>query len=285
MVEGREIRATRSVTVGKSIGAVLILIGGYLVIARAIRLIFALLVARLDLSAATASLVQRWLRLIAVATLVLISVAVVDIPVKIFAFMGGALVLAFGFGAQTLLKNLISGVMLLAERPVRVGDLVEVGNVRGRITTIGIRVSTILTSQGMDMLIPNSMLVEDKLINWTYSTPEMRWELKVGVAYGSDVKAVTAMLVALALAHPEVSNQPNPPMVLFEDFGDSALIFTLRYWLKMVPGRDERRVASELRYAILEALTEAKVSIPFAERNLHLTTDAPIEIRLQRGRA
>ncbi len=285
MVEGREIRATRSVTVGKSIGAVLILIGGYLVIARAIRLIFALLVARLDLSAATASLVQRWLRLIAVATLVLISVAVVDIPVKIFAFMGGALVLAFGFGAQTLLKNLISGVMLLAERPVRVGDLVEVGNVRGRITTIGIRVSTILTSQGMDMLIPNSMLVEDKLINWTYSTPEMRWELKVGVAYGSDVKQVTAMLVALALAHPEVSKEPKPPMVLFEDFGDSALIFTLRYWLKMEPGRDERRVASELRYAILEALTEAKVSIPFAERNLHLTTDAPIEIRLQRGRA
>ena len=285
MVEGREIRATRSVTVGKSIGAVLILIGGYLVIARAIRLIFALLVARLDLSAATASLVQRWLRLIAVATLVLISVAVVDIPVKIFAFMGGALVLAFGFGAQTLLKNLISGVMLLAERPVRVGDLVEVGNVRGRITTIGIRVSTILTSQGMDMLIPNSMLVEDKLINWTYSTPEMRWELKVGVAYGSDVKAVTAMLVALALAHPEVSKEPKPPLVLFDDFGDSALIFTLRYWLRMVPGRDERRVASELRYAILEALTEAKVSIPFAERNLHLTTDAPIEIRLQRGRA
>ncbi len=285
MVEGREIRATRSVTVGKSIGAVLILIGGYLVIARAIRLIFALLVARLDLSAATASLVQRWLRLIAVATLVLISVAVVDIPVKIFAFMGGALVLAFGFGAQTLLKNLISGVMLLAERPVRVGDLVEVGNVRGRITTIGIRVSTILTSQGMDMLIPNSMLVEDKLINWTYSTPEMRWELKVCVAYGSDVKAVTAMLVALALAHPEVSKEPKPPLVLFDDFGDSALIFTLRYWLRMVPGRDERRVASELRYAILEALTEAKVSIPFAERNLHLTTDAPIEIRLQRGRA
>ena len=96
---------------------------------------------------------------------------------------------------------------------------------------------------------------------------------------------VTEILVALALTHPEVSNQPKPPMVLFEDFGDSALIFTLRYWLKMVPGRDERRVASELRYAILEALTEAKVSIPFAERNLHLTTDAPIEIRLQRGRA
>ncbi len=285
MVEGREIRATRSVTVGKSIGAVLILIGGYLLISWVIRLIFALLVARLGLSAANASLVQRWLRLIAVATLVLISVAVVDIPVKIFAFMGGALAIAFGFGAQTLLKNLISGVMLLAERPVRVGDLVEVGNIRGRITTIGIRVSTILTSQGMDMLIPNSMLVEDKLSNWTYSTPEMRWELRIGVAYGSDVKKVTEILVDLALAHPEVNNHPRSPMVLFEDFGDSALIFTLRFWLKMLPGMDERRVMSELRYAILEALTEANILIPFAERNVHLTTDAPVEIRLQRSRA
>ena len=108
---------------------------------------------------------------------------------------------------------------------------------------------------------------------------------RIGIAYGSDVKQITAILVTLALAHPEVGNQPKPPMVLFEDFGDSALIFTLRYRLKMVPGRDERRVASELRYAILEALTEAKVSIPFAEPNVRLTTDAPIEIRLQRGRA
>lgn len=106
------------------------------------------------------------------------------------------------------------------------------------------------------------MLVEDNLTNWTYSTPEMRWELRIGIAYGSDVKQITEILVTLALAHPEVSNQPKPPMVLFEYFGDSALIFTLRYWLKMVPGRDERQVASELRYAILGALTEAKVSIP-----------------------
>lgn len=284
-VEGREILATRSVTVGKSIGAVLILIGGYLLMAWLIRLIFALLVNRLGLSAATASLIQRWLRLVAAATLVLISVAVVDIPMKIFAFMGGALAIAFGFGAQTLLKNLISGVMLLAERPVRVGDLVEVGNIRGRITTIGIRVSTILTAQGMDMLIPNSMLVEEKLINWTYSTPEMRWELKIGVAYGSDVNRVTEILVALALAHPEINTHPRPPMVLFEDFGDSALIFTLRFWLRMLSGMDERRVASELRYAILQALTEADIKIPFAERNVHLTTDVPIEIRLERGRA
>lgn len=278
-VEGREVQSTRSVTVGKSIGAVVILIVGYLLISWTIRLVFALLVKRLGLSAASASLAQRWLRLIAVATLVLLSVHLVDIPMKVFAFMGGALAIAAGFGAQTLLKNLISGIMLLAERPVRVGDLVDVGTIRGRISTIGIRVSTIHTSKGMDMLIPNSMLVEEKLINWTYSNHEVRWEIPIGVAYGSDVDQVTAILVAAAQAHPTILPQPAP-LVLFEEFGDNALVFILRYWLRMVPGVDERRVASDLRYSILAALTAANIEIPFPQRQLHLAAGGPLEVRM-----
>lgn len=278
-VEGREVQSTRSVTVGKSIGAVVILIVGYLLISWTIRLVFALLVKRLGLSAASASLAQRWLRLIAVATLVLLSVHLVDIPMKVFAFMGGALAIAAGFGAQTLLKNLISGIMLLAERPVRVGDLVDVGTIRGRISTIGIRVSTIHTSKGMDMLIPNSMLVEEKLINWTYSNHEVRWEIPIGVAYGSDVDQVTAILVAQAQAHPAILDQPAP-LVLFEEFGDNALVFILRFWLRMVPGVDERRVASDLRYAILAALNAANIEIPFPQRQLHLAANGPLEVRM-----
>ncbi len=283
-VEGREVQSTRSVTVSKSIGAVLILIVGYLLISLTIRLVFALLVKHLGLSAANASLGQRWLRLIAVATLVLLSVHLVDIPMKVFAFMGGALAIAAGFGAQTLLKNLISGIMLLAERPVRVGDLVEVGTIRGRISTIGIRVSTISTSKGMEMLIPNSMLVEEKLINWTYSNHEVRWEIPIGVAYGSDVNQVTEILIAQARAHPAILDQPAP-LVLFEEFADSALIFTLRFWLRMLPGVDERRVASDLRYAILAALTAAAIDIPFPQRQVHLGTAGPLEIRMVGERA
>ena len=283
-IEGREVQSTRSVTVGKSIGAVLILIVGYLLISWTIRLVFALLVRRLGLSVASASLAQRWLRLIAVATLVLLSVHLVDIPMKVFAFMGGALAIAAGFGAQTLLKNLISGIMLLAERPVRVGDLVEVGTIRGRISTIGIRVSTISTSKGMEMLIPNSMLVEEKLINWTYSNHEVRWEIPIGVAYGSDVNQVTEILIAQARAHPAILDQPAP-LVLFEEFADSALVFTLRFWLRMLPGVDERRVASDLRYAILAALTAAAIDIPFPQRQVHLGTAGPLEIRMVGERA
>ena len=170
--------------------------------------------------------------------------------------------------------------MLLAERPVRVGDLIEVDGIRGRITTIGIRFSTIHRSNGVDLLIPNSTLVEQKLINWTYSNREVRTEVKIGVAYGSDINKVTQVLVDAANAHPAVIAHPKP-MVIFADFGDSALLFILRIWLRLSPEVDDTGVASDLRYAILDALTEAGVSIPFPERSVRLSTDAPIDIRVR----
>lgn len=277
--EGREIRSTRSITVGKSIGAVIILIIGYLATSWLIRVLFAFAVARLGMSEATASLVARWLRLTAISTLILLSFNLVDIPLRIFAFLGGALAIAFGFGAQTLLKNLISGIMLLAERPVRVGDLVEVDGVRGRISTIGIRVSTLCTANGMDMLIPNSALVEQKLINWTHTSQEVRYEINVGVAYGSNVNLVTSLLLDVAERHPEVLVAPEPA-VIFDEFGESALQFVLRIWIRMAPGVDPKRIASDLRYRILDDLTKAGVTIPFPERRLHMASGTPLEVRI-----
>jgi len=280
-IEGREVKTTRSVTVGKSIGAVAILIGGYLFTAWTIRRVLALGVAWLGLSASRAALLGGWLKLGALATLILISFSLVDIPLQIFAFLGGALVLGIGFGAQTLLKNLISGVMLLTERPVRVGDLVEVDNIRGHITSIGIRVSTIYTSQGMAMHIPNSTLVEQRLINWTYSDPEVRYELRLGVAYGSDVDRVKTILLEAARAHPEVLDQPAPS-VLLADFGDSALMFTLRFWMRIPTGGNERNatVSSDLRFGILAALNQAGIEIPYPQRDLRVIQDRPIAVRM-----
>ena len=280
-IEGREVKTTRSVTVGKSIGAVAILIGGYLLISWSIRRVLALGVAWLGLPASRAAILGGWLRLGALATLILISFNLVDIPLQIFAFLGGALVLGIGFGAQTLLKNLISGVMLLTERPVRVGDLVEVDNIRGHITSIGIRVSTIFTSQGMAMHIPNSTLVEQRLINWTYSDPEVRYELHLGVAYGSDVERVKTILIEVAQAHPEVLAQPAPT-VLLADFADNALVFTLRFWLRIPTGGNERNatVSSDLRFGILAALNQAGIEIPYPQRNLRVIQDSPLEVRM-----
>ena len=279
-VEGREVHTTRSVTVGKSIGAVLILVVGYLLINWTIRVLLSVSVRRLGVAAGSASLIGRWLRLIAIATLVLLAFYLVSIPLTIFTFLGGALAIGLGFGTQNLLKNLVSGVMLLAERPVRIGDLVEVDSVRGRVTSIGIRFSTISTSQGMDMLIPNSTLVEHKLINWTYSNPELRSELRIGVAYGSDANQVREILQQAAQTHPSVIDHPSP-VALLEDFGESSLIFTLRFWIRMTPGSDEKRVASDLRFTILTALTEAGVVLPSSDPRVHVSADSPIAIRRQ----
>ena len=279
-VEGREIHTTRSVTVGKSIGAVLILVVGFLLINWLIHALLAVSVTRLGVPAGSASLIGRWLRLIAIATLVLLAFYMVSIPLTIFAFLGGALAIGLGFGTQNLLKNLVSGVMLLAERPVRIGDLVEVDNVRGRVTSIGIRFSTISTSQGMDMLIPNSTLVEHKLINWTYSNPELRSELRVGVAYGSDANQVRDILEQAARTHPSVIDSPSP-VVLLEDFGENSLVFALRFWVRMTPGSDEKRVASDLRFSILAALTGAGVVLPSSEPRVHLSSDLPMAIGRQ----
>jgi small-conductance mechanosensitive channel len=276
-VEGREIRTTRSVTVGKSIGAVLILVVGYLLISWMIRALLSLVVGRLGVATSSASLIGRWLRLIAIATLVLLAFYLVSIPLTIFTFLGGALAIGLGFGTQNLLKNLVSGVMLLAERPVRIGDLVEVDSVRGRVTSIGIRFSTISTSNGMDMLIPNSTLVEQKLINWTYSNPELRSELRVGVAYGSDANQVRDILQRAAKTHPAVIDTPTP-VVLLEDFGQSSLIFTLRFWIRMTPGSDDKRVASDLRFTILDALTAAGVVLPSSDPHVYLHPDSPLAI-------
>ncbi len=156
VADGKEVKTTRSVTVGKSVGAIGILVLGFFLVSRLIRASLGLAERRLGLKSSVATIVRRWLTVLATGTLIVLSFNLVQIPLSVFAFLGGALAIGVGFGTQNLLKNLISGVMLLVERPIRIGDLVEVDNVRGRVTSIGIRFSTIHSSDGIDTLIPNS---------------------------------------------------------------------------------------------------------------------------------
>jgi len=134
---------------------------------------------------------------------------VVRIPLTIFAFMGGALAIGAGFGMQNLLKNLISGLMLLFERPFRPGDLVEVGGIRGRVLDIGVRSSHIRDANGIETLIPNSTFIEQNVTNWTLSNEAVRIVVKIGVAYGSPVKEVTDLLLEVADRHGLVEDDPR----------------------------------------------------------------------------
>src|SRR5262249_31049255 len=134
-----------------------------------------------------------------------------------------------GFGLQSVVNNFVSGLILLFERPVHVGDIVELGNLSGEVSRIGIRASTVRTGQGAEIIVPNAQFVTDRVTNWTLSDRMRRIDLPVGVDYGSSPAKVVEVLEAVARAHPSILPTPSPNAV-FKDFGDSSIDFELRAW-------------------------------------------------------
>jgi potassium efflux system protein len=197
-----------------------------------------------------------------------------------FTVILGTLSVGIGFGLQNVVNNFVSGLILLYERPIRVGDVIDVGTASGMVSHIGIRSSTIKTFQGAEVVMPNSTLVSNQLVNWTLSDQVRRVEIDVGVAYGSDVARVQELLLEAARGNPDVMPSPAP-MVLFTGLGDSALNFQLRVWT----GQFDRYVAiaSELRGAIVAKLDAAGISIPFPQRDLHVVSVDEAAARALRG--
>lgn len=278
-VDGQQIKGKRSITVDKVVSAILILIVGYWLAVNLAKFIERLAVGRFAIDASLARIARRWILFVEVMLLATASLMVVHIPLTVFAFMGGAVAIGAGFGMQNLLKNLISGLMLLLERPFRPGDLVEVGGVRGRITDIGVRSSHIRDANGIETLIPNSIFIEEKVTNWTLSSQSVRIAIKVGVAYGSPVQEVTDILLEAANRHGLVQDKP-PPQVLFEDFGSDALLFGLYVWLELSPDVDWRMVASDLRYIINKKFAAKGISIAFPQRDVHLEVKQPLAVQI-----
>ncbi len=278
-VEGRELKTKRSITVGKSIGALLILVIGFMVITNLTRRTMAYAVTKGSLSASKSVIIGRWLSLITGITLIVTAFNLVEIPLSAFAFFGGALAIGIGFGTQNLLKNLISGVMLLIEKPIRIGDLVEIDGITGTVTMIGIRFSTIHGAQGTDTLIPNSVLVEQKLVNWTYSTPDVRKDVRVSVAYDSDVDKVRDLLMNVTQSHKSVIRTPAP-LITLEDFGNDGLVFNVQFWLQIQAGVSIMRIMSDIRLSILKAFNEAGIEIPFPQRVLRFQGDQPAQVQI-----
>ncbi len=185
--------------------------------------------------------------------------------------LAGALGVGIGFGLQTIVNNFVSGLILIVERPVAVGDMVEIGPLLGDVKRIGIRSSTVRTTQGAEVIVPNSDLASKQVVNWTRSDRQRRYEIDVGVAYGSDPDVVMRLLVEAAKEVPEIMAAP-PPMATFDGFGDSSLNFRLLAWVTTVDVGLQARTG--LRVAILRKLNEAGIEIPFPQRDLHIRTSA-----------
>jgi small-conductance mechanosensitive channel len=181
--------------------------------------------------------------------------------------LAGAFGVGIGFGLQNVVNNFVSGLILLAERPIQVGDIVQQGELLGEVRRIGVRSSTVRTYEGAEVIVPNADLISQQVVNWTLSDRTRRVDIPVGVAYGTPPERVLALLDEVARGHPDVLEDPAPA-ALFTGFGESSLDFELRVWSE----RPERRLAtrSELVLAIHDALRAAGIEIPFPQRDLHV---------------
>jgi small-conductance mechanosensitive channel len=268
----------RSVTVKKVVVALIILIVG-MILARIVTrsLSKRLPASRLDQSSRAA--IEKVLYYFALLFLVLFALRTVNIPLTVFTFLGGAVAIGIGFGAQNLINNFISGFILMMERPVKIGDLIEVDNNFGVIEGIGARCTQIRTGANVHILVPNSSFLEKNIINWTLSDKKIRAHITVGVIYGADTSKVRDLMIQAVEEHEKVLKYPEP-FVLFSEFGDNALIFEVYFWIRMQRIMERRRIESALRFRIDDLFREADLVIAFPQRDVHLDTTKPLDLRI-----
>jgi small-conductance mechanosensitive channel len=218
--------------------------------------------------------------------LVVMGLSIAGIPITVFTLFGGAIAIGVGFGAQNACNNLISGFLLMIERTVRVGDIIEVGGFEARVEDIGNRCVRVRRTDGADVLVPNSTLLENMVVNWTLFDNQIRTSVKVGIAYGSDTQRMRDLLYEVANAHEKILRNPGPT-VLFTEFGDNSLNFEVMFWAVITRPMDLRMIESDLRFSIDKACNEAGIIIAFPQRDVHLDATNPIPVQLldNRGEA
>jgi small-conductance mechanosensitive channel len=212
------------------------------------------------------------------------ALGMLQIPITHLAFISGAVAIGVGFGAQNIINNLISSWILMSEKPVRIGDFIEIDQHMGVVERIGNRSTRIRRIDGVHLLVPNSQMLERVVINWTLVDRRFRSSVRVGVAYGSPVERVAEIMLAAGRTQKEVLSEP-PPVVIFEDFGDSALIFDLYFWCDIGTGGELRIIRSGIRFAIERLFNEHGIVIAFPQRDIHFDASKPLEIHLQNGQA
>ncbi len=197
---------------------------------------------------------------------ILICLNTIGVSTTSLAVLFGALGIGLGFGLQNIFSNFVSGLILLFERPVQVGDAVQIDGTWGHIQNINVRATVVQTYDNASLIIPNSDFISKQVTNWSFKDPRVRISVEVGVAYGSDVRLVNQTLLEVARNHPRVMETPKPD-VLFTDFGDSALMFRLRAWTHL---NYMLSAATEIRFEVDRLFRERDIEIPFPQRDIHV---------------
>jgi small-conductance mechanosensitive channel len=212
--------------------------------------------------------------IVVVGVLVILQTAGIDLTT--LNILAGAVGIGVGFGLQNIANNFISGLIILFERPIKIGDRIEVGKIEGDVVHIGARSTSVVTNDNITIIIPNSLLISENVINWSHNDDKVRFRIPVSVAYGSDVRLVERLLLEVADEDPNVMKDPKPG-VRFMEFGDSGLLFELRAWTDTLTHRKGLLVSS-LNFGIHDKFKQHGIQIPFPQRDLHIRS-GPVELK------
>jgi len=207
-----------------------------------------------------------------------LSLEAVEINLNSLAFLVGALGVGVGFGLQNIVSNFISGLIILTEAPIALGDRVEVSGTVGRVTQINLRSTTVTTADNISIIIPNSNLITGTVINWSHGDPTVRTRLPIAVAYGTDLEKFRSLMLEVASADPDILKSPEPDL-LFVGYGDGAINFELALWSSMTADKP-LLFRSRIYYAVHKTLEANKIEIAFPQRGLHLRSGSLV---LQNG--
>lgn len=268
------------ITVSKVVIGLILLVGGTVLSRMLARWVGGRFLPRMGFDPGGAAAIQSLLFYFLVLSVAMLSLRVVNVPLTAFTILGGALAIGVGFGSQSIVNNFISGLIILTERPIRVGDLVQLDDMTGIITRVGLRSTRVRSPQNMDIIVPNSSFLEKNVINWTLSDDTYRAHVAVGVAYGSPTRDVSKLIRKAVTDHGKVLTKPEP-VVLFSDFGDNALLFEVHFWIRMRRIMDRRVIESDIRHRIDSLFREADIVIAFPQRDVHLDAKNPIEVMLR----
>jgi small-conductance mechanosensitive channel len=269
----------RPITVGKLTTALLLFVVGFFVARVVSRVLGRLLLRRVGIEQGASTAIASLAFYALLLFFFLSALRTVNIPLTVFTVLGGALAIGVGFGSQNIVNNFISGLILLAERPIKVGDIIEVEGTKGQVEGIGPRSTRVRTFDNIHMIIPNSAFLEKSVVNWTLADDDIRTHVDVGVAYGSATRDVQRFLARAIADHGRILKKPDP-MILFTGFGDDALLFRAYFWIRSRDMAERLTIESDVRYRIDHLFREASISIAFPQRDVHLDALHPLDVRL-----
>ncbi len=223
-------------------------------------------------------LIVKFLKVLIGVSAVLFAVSAMGVNLSAFAVLGGAVGLGLGFGFQKVVSNLVSGVILLGDRSIKPGDVIEVDNTYGWINNLGARYASVITRDGTEHLIPNEMLITEKVVNWSFSDDKVRIKAAFGVSYNSDIHKAMELAVQAANENTRVLQNPAPVVRLME-FGDNSVNFELRIWIRD-PNRGVNNVKSQLFVRIWDLFHENGIEFPYPQRDLHIVDSVPLKVEV-----